>query len=91
MLCYRLSLLLFIVGVLIMFEYYFEGRCPSFKQVINKVREGLRLGYRKFEISWGENMIELELFNGELYGHGWIRRFGGDDVAKEINKTKIGV
>ena len=74
-----------------MFEYYFEGRCPSFRQVLNKVREGLRLGYRKFEVSWGENMIELELFNGEMYGHGWIRRFGGDDVAKEINKTRIGV
>lgn len=40
-----------------LYEYYFEGRKPSNKQVLNKINEGIADNARIIEISWGENMV----------------------------------
>lgn len=71
-----------------LYEYYFEGRKPSNKQVLNKINEGIKENARIIEISWGENMITLQRigFNQEWYGSGWIRNIAGSDLANHINK-----
>lgn len=66
------------------FEYYFAGKRPSEKQVIKVIKEGISKGYNKFEISWGENMIEIESYNGVYIGYGWIKTLSGQDIAKKI-------
>ena len=73
-----------------LFEYEFEGRRPSYKQAFKKALEAFRAGYRKVCLSWGENMIELELFNGAVYGYGWLKAYGGQDMADELNKMRLG-
>lgn len=74
-----------------LFEYYWEGRRPSYKSVLKVAVDAIRDGNRKLELSWGENMITLEVFNGIVYGYGWIKVFGGDDMAKELNTMRLGI
>lgn len=71
-----------------LYEFYFEGRKPSNKQVLAKINEGIKENARIIEISWGENMVTLERvgFNKEWYGSGWIRNIAGSDLANHINK-----
>lgn len=69
------------------YEYYFEGRKPSESQVKKLVIKALKQGYGKIEISWGENMIEIERAgNNQVYGYGWIRDISGQDMANEIQR-----
>jgi hypothetical protein len=71
------------------YEYYFEGRKPSESQVKNLVVKALKQGYGKIEISWGENMIEIERAgNGQVYGYGWIKNISGQDMADEIHRKE---
>jgi hypothetical protein len=71
------------------YEYYFEGRKPSNKQVLAKINEGIEDNARIIEISWGENMVTLQRlgFNNEWDGSGWIRNIAGSDLANHINKV----
>ncbi len=70
-----------------LFEFYFEGRKPSEKQVKAIVIKALKQGYGKINISWGENMIEIERAgNNQVYGHGWIRDISGQDMATDIQR-----
>jgi hypothetical protein len=67
------------------YEYYFDGRKPSLAQVKTLVIKALKQGYGRIEIAWGENMLEIERHtNGQLYGHGWIKGIGGQDMADEL-------
>ena len=70
-----------------MYEYYFEGRRPSIKQVKNQVAEGLRQNCRVIEVSWGENMVMLQRigYNQHWHGSGWIKGISGYDIAEELN------
>jgi len=69
------------------YEYYFEGRKPSESQVKTLVIKALKQGYGKIEISWGENMIEIERAgNNQVYGYGWIKDISGQDMADEIQR-----
>ena len=72
-----------------LYEYYFEGRKPSNKQVLAKINEGIEDNARIIEISWGENMVTLQRlgFNNEWDGSGWIRNIAGSDLANHINKV----
>ena len=36
-----------------LYDYYFEGRKPSIKQVLKQVQEGIRQNARTIEVSWG--------------------------------------
>lgn len=67
-----------------MFEHYFTGNKPSKQQVLKVIKTAITQGYNKFEISWGENMIEIESYNGRYVGYGWIKNLSGQDIAKEI-------
>ena len=70
-----------------LYEYYFQGRKPSIKQVLKQVAEGTRQNSRVIEISWGENMITIERLgsNGNWYGSGWIKGISGHDIAQDLN------
>lgn len=72
------------------YEYYFDGRKPSLAQVKTLVIKALKQGYRRVEIAWGENMLEIERHtNGQLYGHGWIKGIGGQDMADELQAKGV--
>ena len=70
-----------------LFEYYFEGKKPSYAQVKKCAIQAIKEGYPLIEISWGENWISLENNLGEIRGRGWIKNIGGDDLAQELSKN----
>jgi len=70
-----------------LFEFYFEGKKPSKAQVKKCAIEAIKQGYPLIEISWGENMINLENELGYITGRGWIKNIGGDDLANELNEN----
>jgi hypothetical protein len=72
-----------------MYEYYFENRKPSKKQIMAKVNEAMKQQENHIEISWGENMLTLmRQYNGLWQGFGWIKGIGADDIAKDLNKAE---
>lgn len=72
-----------------MFEHYFTGNKPSKASIMKVIKQAIKDDYRKMEISWGENMITLEKFNNKWFGAGWIKTIGGQDIANELQSTKI--
>lgn len=70
-----------------LYEFYFEGRKPSKAQVKKCAIQAIKEGYPLIEISWGENMINLENNLGFITGRGWIKNIGGDDLANELNQN----
>jgi hypothetical protein len=72
------------------YEEYYEGRKPSEAQLRQAVKRGLRQGYIDFELSWGENMINLQKnHDGNWFGWGWIKAIGGDDLARELTQEGL--
>ena len=73
-----------------LYEFYFEGRKPSVKQVLKQVAEGTRQNARVIEISWGENMVTLQRigYNQNWYGSGWIKGISGHDIAEDLNRKQ---
>jgi hypothetical protein len=74
-----------------MYRHEFTGRCPTAAQIKAKVKKAVAEGHGQIELHWGENWIELEKreangFFGPWFGHGWIRRIGGDDIARELSR-----
>ena len=68
-----------------MYEYYFEGRKPSKAQVKKLAIQALKAGHSQIEISWGENMLEIQrAHTGQVHGYGWIKNIGGQDLADEL-------
>lgn len=68
----------------------YKNRKPSKAVVMRTLAEYLKQGGKAFEISWGENMIDL-YFDPRVelwYGSGWIRDIGGDDIAQELNDIR---
>ena len=71
------------------FDYGFEGRCPSEAQVTKIAKIGMKSGATHLSMWWGENMIEMVLgANGFWYGSGWIRRISGQDLALKLELGK---
>lgn len=72
------------------YEYYFQGRKPSIKQVQKQIDEGIRQNVRAIEISWGENMITLYRigYNEQWHGNGWIKGISGYDIAEALNRKQ---
>lgn len=74
-----------------MYEHEFTGRCPSVAQIKAHVKKAVAAGHDWIQLSWGENQITLEKnpypYNhmGTWLGHGWIRRVGGDDIARGLS------
>jgi hypothetical protein len=68
-----------------MYTHEFTGRCPSLAQIKAQVKKAVAAGHDWIQLIWGENQITLENFAGASWvGHGWIRRVGGDDLAREM-------
>jgi len=70
-----------------LYEFYFEGKKTSYAQVKKCATSAIKEGYPLIEISWGENMINLESELGYITGRGWIKNIGGDDLARELNQN----
>lgn len=70
-----------------MYEYYFDGRKPSAKQVLKQVAEGIRQNSSLIEVSWGENMVTLQRIGNNQFWHGsgWIKGISGYDIAADLN------
>ena len=69
-------------------EWIFDGRKPSFNQVLKVAFAGARLGLEDIGIYWGENWIELNKAGSIWIGRGWIKNVGGDDIADYLNASK---
>ena len=68
-------------------EEYFEGRKPSKSQLVRSIKRGLKQGYTDFELSWGENMINLQKNQDNTwFGWGWIKNISGSDLADQFNR-----
>jgi hypothetical protein len=68
-----------------MYQYEFTGRCPSLAQIKSQVKKAVAAGHDWIQLSWGENQITLEKAGGPWFGYGWIRRVGGDDIARGLS------
>ena len=70
-----------------LYEYDFQGRKPSIKQVLKQVAEGTRQNASTIYISWGENRIDLDFYKPDhaWYGRGWIKDISGWDIAHDLN------
>ena len=73
-----------------MYTFEFTGRAPSAAQLRAHAKKAAAAGHALIELTWGENQITLERrapngFFGPWFGHGWIRRAGGDDLARELS------
>jgi len=70
-----------------MYEFYFTGRRPSKAQLQKHIKQALLKNDHSIELSWGENMIQLEKqrVNNVWVGWGWMKSISGDDLAKWMN------
>ena len=60
-------------------------RKPSRALIMRILAEYISSGIEGFDLSWGENWIDLEYYHGQWHGCGWIKEIGGDDIAHELN------
>jgi hypothetical protein len=71
-------------------EIVFDGRKPSYAQVMRAVGEEISRGNTDLEVIWGENHIDL-YFDPRVkqwFGHGWIRDIDGSYIAEELNEIR---
>ena len=70
-------------------EINYANRKPSKAVIMRTIAEYLKQGCKAFEISWGENVIDINWHPRykEWFGTGWIKDIGGDDIAKELNSA----
>ena len=71
-------------------EIVFDGRKPSYAQVMRAVGEEISKGNTDLDITWGENQIEL-YFDPRVkqwFGHGWIKDISGSDISDELNNIR---
>ena len=68
----------------------YKNRKPSKAVIMRTLAEYLKQGGKAFEISWGENMIDL-YFDPRVelwYGSGHIKNISGWDIAIELNAIR---
>ena len=69
-----------------MYHFEFTGRAPSSTQIKAHVNRAASAGHDWIQLQWGENKITIERLGlGEWMGYGWIKRTGGDDLARELS------
>jgi hypothetical protein len=54
---------------------------PSRPTLVAAIRKALNAGENLIQLNWGENEITVERGPSGLFGHGWIGRNGGQDLA----------
>jgi len=68
----------------------YAKRKPSRAVIMRTLAEYLKQGYRSFNVTWGENWINLDYHpsHQQWYGQGWIKEISGDGIAKELNEIR---
>ena len=68
-------------------EIVFDGRKPSYTQVMKAVNEEISQGNTDITVLWGENWIDLYFDPrvNQWFGSGWIRDIDGSYIATELN------
>ena len=68
-------------------EIVFDGRKPSYAQVMKAVNEEISQGNTDINVLWGENWIDLYFDHrvNQWFGSGWIRDIDGSYIATELN------
>ncbi len=69
-------------------EIVFDGRKPSYAQVMRAIGEEISKGHTSLEITWGENTIELWFTCKQWFASGWIKDISGVDIADELNEIR---
>jgi hypothetical protein len=71
-------------------EIVFDGRKPSYAQVMRAVGEDLSKGHTDIAVIWGENAIDLYFDHRvkQWFGSGWIRDIDGSYIAEELNEIR---
>ena len=71
-------------------EIVFDGRKPSYAQVMRAVGEDLSKGHTDIAVIWGENAIDLYFDHRvkQWFGSGWIRDIDGSYIAEELNDIR---
>jgi hypothetical protein len=71
-------------------EIVFDGRKPSYAQVMRAVGEEISKGNTDITVHWGENWIDL-YFDPRVkqwFGTGHIKNISGWDIAIELNDIR---
>ncbi len=68
-------------------EIVFDGRKPSYTQVMKAVNEEISQGNTDITVLWGENWIDLYFDHRvkQWFGTGHIKNISGWDIAIELN------
>ena len=68
-------------------EIVFDGRKPSYTQVMKAVNEKISQGNTDITVLWGENWIDLYFDHRvkQWFGTGHIKNISGWDIAIELN------
>ena len=68
-------------------EIVFDGRKPSYTQVMKAVNEEISKGHTDIALHWGESSIDLYFDHrvNQWFGSGWIRDIDGSYIATELN------
>jgi hypothetical protein len=68
-------------------EIVFDGRKPSYAQVMKAINEDISQGATDIAVLWGENAIHLYFDHrvNQWFGSGWIRDIDGSYIATELN------
>ena len=71
-------------------EIVFDGRKPSYTQVMKAVNEEISQGNTDITVLWGENWIDLYFDHRvkQWFGSGWIKDISGQDIAEELNEIR---
>jgi len=71
-------------------EIVFDGRKPSYAQVMRAVGEEISKGNTDITVHWGENWIDLYFDHRvkQWFGTGHIKNISGWDIAIELNDIR---
>lgn len=70
-----------------MFQIEYTNK-PSIVTLRAAIRKAAGKGETWVQLTWGENQITIEKGAQGWYGHGWIGRNGGHDLAVELTITQ---
>ena len=72
-------------------EIVFDGRKPSYAQVMRAVGEEISKGNTDITVHWGENWIDLYFDHRvkQWFGTGHIKNISGWDIAIELNDIRV--
>ena len=68
----------------------YKNRKPSKAVIMRTLGEYLKQGGKAFEITWGENTIDLYFDPRveEWFGSGWIKDISGYSIGREFNQIR---